>query len=133
MFEDEPLLGDEHEIEIQIPTSFPDSRPKVIPKTPLWHPNIRPESDMEDGDICWLGQWTSDELHRCLERLLSNVVEIIQYRKVRAGDHARMNEAARDWLMSKFGSLSDYRVPPPLRMLRLPEAEGPTIVLSVAR
>lgn len=129
MFEDEPLLGDDHEVIIHIPASFPDSRPKVIPSTPMWHPNIRPESDFEEGDICWIGQWTGDELYRCLERLMANVIEIIQFAKVRGGDHARMNEDARDWVVRKFGSLTGYAVPHSLKMLRRAEADGPAITL----
>lgn len=119
----EAVVGTEHTFEIRIPEQFPDQRPKAVPVTPIWHPNVRPASVVDEGEFCWIGKWTTAEMDRCLERLVGNVIYIIQYGKVRGGDHANMNAEARDWVIQHHGSLDGFPAFQPMKTIKRTEAQ----------
>jgi hypothetical protein len=45
--DEEPIMGNAHEVELRIHSDYPMALPRMIFRTPLFHPNV-----FESGDVC---------------------------------------------------------------------------------
>ena len=61
---DQYQIADHHEIELQLPDSFPDSPPQLRVQTPIFHPNMAPDGRLTLSDIgmSWQSELTLDIL-----------------------------------------------------------------------
>jgi len=72
-----PIIGDFHQMEIDIPENYPIGKPRLTMKTEIWHPNIKSHGHFR-GKICS----NPDALgfHSTLAQLILKVGETLQYK-----------------------------------------------------
>jgi ubiquitin-protein ligase len=91
-----PMWGEEHEAQLTFnPDEYPFYPPGLKPLSPVFHPNVSPES------YCLFEQFPL-EAPDPLSLMLSQAVEILQYREFNLKEpHNKMNPEASEWVKNK--------------------------------
>jgi len=88
-----PFYSNDHDIRLVFPNDYPINKVKVIPLTPIFHPNC----SMEEKYLCHLDEW-QPYYKQVLTLVLSQVLDLIQYRKVTLkAPHGDLNKKAKKW------------------------------------
>lgn len=90
-----PIWGEEHEAQLTFnPDEYPFYPPGLKPLSPVFHPNVSPES------YCLFERFPL-EAPDPLSLMLSQAVEMLQYREYNLGEpHNKMNPEASEWVKS---------------------------------
>lgn len=75
--EAQPIYGDQHVLELTIPTRYPLEPASIFMRTEVWHPNIQSEGRFK-GKIC--GNVGNYGIDYSLRQLVLRVGEILQYK-----------------------------------------------------
>lgn len=73
----QPIYGDQHVLELTIPTRYPLEPASIFMRTEVWHPNIQSEGRFK-GKIC--GNVGNYGIDYSLRQLVLRVGEILQYK-----------------------------------------------------
>lgn len=80
-----PVFGDEHVLEVLIPTRFPVEAPLCYVRSPIWHPNIQCQPGPFQGRICGNNDRFGSLFS--LDQLILRVRSILSY-KVYHAEHS---------------------------------------------
>ena len=72
-----PIIGDFHQMEIEIPENYPIEKPRLTMKTEIWHPNIKSHGHFR-GKIC--SNQDATGAYYSIAQLILRVGEILQYK-----------------------------------------------------
>ncbi|MBW4635067.1 MAG: hypothetical protein KME30_25150 [Iphinoe sp. HA4291-MV1] len=126
----EPQPIDEHEVYLALPGAFPMQAPQAIWQTPIFHPNVDPQS----GLVC-LGD-LGDRYRPGLDfgKLCQLLIDIASYQNYAVDEG--YNKAAQEWAISEQGQIAieqrggqcvlrklihEVQTPPQLNIKRLNE------------
>ncbi len=103
---EQPIIGEQHEMSIELPQVFPEQSAKTKMRTPIWHPNVKSSGPFA-GDICTNHKGFGSLYF--LDELIVRIGEFLQYKRYLAEDRKPWPEdpAVARWV-KKIGEPKGY-------------------------
>lgn len=89
-----PIFRNDHRVEISLGNNYPREKPDAKFLTPIYHPNVWP-----DSRVCLGSYWTMGET---LPQLVLRIGDIIQYQTDITNLGSPANSTAKDWAKSNM-------------------------------
>jgi len=84
-----PEISEKHLVSISLPRKYPFERPKIVFKTPIFHPHVFP-----NGIVCLGVVWKPT---RKLDEIVCRIIEFVQFAHTAVNERDPANFGANNW------------------------------------